>query len=284
MNAIVTGGTGFLGKALVRELACKGYVITALVRPNSRRLCNLNDLPCVNVVETTLDSIPSLPCDKYDVFYHLAWGGNRNDSNVQFTNVGITLSCLYTAAKHKCKRFICTGSQAEYGEASELITEEKPVNPITSYGAAKVAAYYLSRDLAVQLGIEHVWTRVFSVYGDHDNSNTLYTQLITALRNGTDYSLSSDGRHTWNYLHETDAARALRRLSEEKINAGIYNVASRESQPLYLYVDALIKKINPSANITYGSVKENTNLNVCVDKLRNTIGEYEQTIFPCINV
>lgn len=280
MNVIVTGGTGFLGNALVSELIRSGDTVTALVRPNSVRLSRIEKIPGVKIVEARLDEDIILPKDNYDVFYHLAWEGERDNYNSQYKNVKMTLNCLNASAKYGCKRFICTGSQAEYGETDHVITEETPVAPTTSYGAAKAAAYYLSKDLARHYNIEHIWVRVFSVYGENDNANTLYTQLSEALHNSKKYSLSTDGKHMWNFLHETDAARALRLLYAPDVSEGVYNLASKYSRPLCEYVDLMRQSIDPSAEISFGNQKSKINLNASTVKLRKAVGEFEEKTFP----
>ena len=55
------------------------------------------------------------PCD---VFFHLAWQGGRYDFAAQYGNIADTIGALEAAARLGCHRFICTGSQAEYGRQS----------------------------------------------------------------------------------------------------------------------------------------------------------------------
>ena len=278
MNILVTGGTGFLGNALINELVQHCDNVTALVRPNSIRLGNIRKFPDVKIVEARLDDDLTLE-DNYDVFYHLAWEGERDNYNPQFRKIEAPLNCVRIAAKYGCKRFICTGSQAEYGETTQIITEETPVNPVTSYGSAKVAAYYLSKDLARHYNMQYIWVRVFSVYGDNDNANTLYAQLSESLHTSKKYTLSTDGKHIWNYLHKTDAARALRLLYSPNVSEGIYNLASKYSKPLCEYVDIMRQSIDPSAEIIFGNQKSKINLHVSTDKLYKTIGDFEEKIF-----
>lgn len=78
----------------------------------------------------------------------------------------------------------------------------------------------------------------------------------------------------WNFLHETDAACALRLLYSPDVSEGIYNLASKHSIPLYEYVDLMRQSIDSSAEITFGTQKSKINLNASTDKLRKAIGEY----------
>lgn len=275
-TAVMTGATGFVGTALLGELLDNGWCVCVLCRRNSGRRKRLEGLPGVEIVETDLAGADALGgFTDCDVFFHLAWEGGRNDFDAQYQNIAPTLSCLRLSAKLGARAFLCTGSQAEYGETRERITEETPLRPCTSYGAAKTAAHYLSGDLAKQLGVELIWTRVFSVYGPHDNPNSLIPCVAKSLRESGSARLRTDGRHMWNYLHERDAARALRMLAESG-EAGVFNVASAVSRPLREYMGMI------SENITFGNETSGVNLNVATDKLRGAVGEWERTEFAAV--
>jgi nucleoside-diphosphate-sugar epimerase len=279
-KAVVTGATGFLGYSLLKELIRNEVFVYALCRKNSTGASRLDGLGNVMVIETDLDNNVEIPhIEDADVFFHLAWEGRRNDFDEQYKNVDIAVNCVRLAAKLGCKRFICTGSQAEYGSTTELITEETPLNPTTAYGACKASAYYLTADLAKRLGIEHTWARVFSVYGPNDNPNTLIMTLIRDLKSKGEAVLNTDGEHIWNYLYQEDAARALRMLGWTTRSNTVYNVASWDNKPLKEYVEIVRNSIDPDFMIYYGNEESDINLNVRADILRRDIGEYENTRF-----
>jgi len=279
-KAVVTGATGFLGFVLLKELIQNDIYVYALCRKNSSRIPRLKGLSNVDVLEVDLncpDKIDKI--NDCDVFYHLAWEGERNDFEGQYKNIEMSLNCLKLASKLGCKRFICTGSQAEYGNTTELITEETALKPATAYGACKVAAYYLTADLAKRLNIEHTWVRVFSVYGPHDNPNTLVMTLIRDLTTKGEARINTDGKHIWNYLYETDLAYILYLLGAIKNSNTVYNVASFESRPLKEFIDILKNIINENSTIHYGKEESFVNLNVSPMKIVKAVDEYEKINF-----
>ena len=279
-KAIVTGATGFLGNALVKELTENETFVYALCRRDSKRLSRLSNIKNIEVIEIDLlNKSAAAKINDADVFYHLAWEGKRNNFDEQFKNVEMTSNCLKMAAELRCKRFICTGSQAEYGSTDELITEETRTNPTTAYGACKVAAYYLAAYYAKQLNIDLTWVRVFSVYGPNDNSNTLISSLLKELSTKQTFTLQTNGKHIWNFLHEEDAARALRLLGWSKQSNTIFNVAGKNSRPLCEFIEELKMKINPKAKIKYGNDLCPVNMRVSIEKLLNEIGEFEYISF-----
>jgi len=279
-KAIITGATGFLGFVLLKELIQNEIYVYVLCRKNSSRISRLNGLSNVEVLEVDLNCPDKInKIDGCDVFYHLAWEGEHNDFDGQYKNVEMSLNCLKLASRLGCKRFICTGSQAEYGNKTELITEETPLKPTTAYSACKVATYYLTADLAKRLNVEHTWVRVFSVYGPNDNPNTLIMTLIRDLTTKGEASINTDGEHIWNYLYEEDAARALRMLGWNFKTDMVYNLASENNKPLKIFVENVRNAVSINSVVNYGLEKSRVNLFVTTNKLRYDIGEFEYNGF-----
>jgi len=278
-KVVVTGATGFLGIALIKELVKNDACVYALCRKGSHRISRLDNLQNVQVIETDLDNPDNVNGIRGDVFYHVAWGGGRNEFAEQYKNIAQAVSCVELAARLGCRRFVGLGSQAEYGCTPDVITEATPLYPTTAYGSCKVAANTLTADLAKRLDIEHVWARVFSVYGSGDNANSLIPQLVKALQTKDEFALATDGKHMWNYLHEEDAARALRLLGGCADAAGVYNVASYESKPLREYVEEICKAVNSKFAVRYGSDKCDVELKASTERLQRCIGRFEKIGF-----
>jgi len=279
-TAVLTGATGFVGFALLNELIKNDVHVYVLCRPNSKRLSRLDGFTGITIIETDLEYADKInDIQECDVFFHLAWEGERNNFEQQYKNINISLSCLKLAANLKCRKFICTGSQAEYGDKTELITENTALMPTTAYGTCKVAAYYLIADLARRLNIEHIWVRIFSVYGPNDNPQTLISSLVKSLKETEHAALTTNGNHIWNYLYEEDAARALFMLGRSSSAYGVYNLAGKECKPLKYFVEEAKQIIAPNVDILYGNEQSTINLNVSTEKLLLAIGDFEKTTF-----
>lgn len=279
-KVVLTGATGFLGFALLTELIQNDVHVYALCRDNSHRRSRLDGLPHTTVIEGDVSHIEAIDgISNCDVFYHLAWGGGRNDFVEQYKNVDMSVNCLKLAEKLGCRRFICTGSQAEYGDVTDIITEETSLNPTTAYGACKAATYYLTVDLAKRLHIEHTWVRVFSVYGPHDNPNTLIMSLVRDLQATGEARLNTDGEHIWNYLYEEDVARALRLLGWSSRSNTVYNLASQDNKPLKEFVEDVREQVGADSVVGYGTDQSMIHLNASSEKIRLAIGEFEKVEF-----
>ena len=254
-KAVVTGATGFLGSNLVEGLISRGYFVYAIVRPESANVDRLKGLTNVEIIEydiqNTTGEMKELIVDKCDYFFHLAWPGDFNDFDEQMENVNCSLSALRSAKSLGCKRFLCTGSQAEYAITEDVITEESLVVPRGPYGAAKVATCFSSRILAEEIGIDWIWGRVFSVYGRNDLDKHMIPKLITTLKSGKTMEMSSCEQY-WDFLNVKDFVECFVLLAEKGKTGEIYNIADGRSRKLKEYIDIVTGKIG------YGTIKLGT--------------------------
>ncbi|MCR5221671.1 MAG: NAD(P)-dependent oxidoreductase [Lachnospiraceae bacterium] len=241
-KAVITGPTGAIGLALIRKLKQEGVKVTAIVRPGSPRNAQVEKIPDVNLAICDLKDLSSFEAKgRADVFYHLGWcgtsGAARNDMSLQLQNVQYTLDAVSLAEKLGCKRFIGVGSQAEYGRTQALLSEDTPCAPENGYGIAKLAAGQFSRLLSKELKMEHVWTRVLSVYGPGDADHTLIASLCKTLLSGEDFHCTK-GEQIWDYIYSADAAEFLYRLGTAKqADGGTFCIGSGRPTELKDYME-----------------------------------------------
>ena len=256
-NYIVTGAAGFLGANLVERLLQEEDAhIYAVVRPNSPHNARLATSERLTIVPADLSEyarLDELIDETCDVFFHLAWQGGRYDFAAQYGNIADTLGALEAAGSLGCKRFICTGSQAEYGRQPALITEETCPHPADAYGAAKLAACALSRQRAADLGVVWIWGRVFILYGRYEQEGRMLPALVKSLRSEQTFALSSSGAQNWDYLYAADAADALLALAKRGRAGEIYNIAHGGYRPLRDYIEEARGGIAPQCDVTYGA-------------------------------
>ena len=265
---IVTGATGFIGTALCRELLQQGEKVIAVIRLNSEKKQKLLELQKesvmyegrMQILEVELDKLEQLS-DRYnieaDVFYHLAWNGSsgadRNDFDMQYSNVKYTADAIKTAKQCGCKKIVGAGSQAEYGVVHGVAREDETVpHPFMMYGAAKLAAYQMGQVLAGQLGISFVWPRIYSIYGVGENSGTLVNYIIDTLKDGKIPELSPC-ENMWNFMYITDCVRALRMLGESEQTQGIYHIASKDTRILKEFVKEIRDIVAPGMELGFGA-------------------------------
>ncbi|MFT4107817.1 MAG: NAD(P)-dependent oxidoreductase [Lacrimispora sp.] len=301
MNVVVTGATSFLGRGLVDRLLKDGCQVFAVVRPGSENLSKLD----VNgqglvLIERQLQDLQDLdhvigePCG---AFYHLGWDGsgsaNRMKADVQQKNAEDSLKALEGARRLGCKRFLFSGSQAEYGIHREPLSEETACKPVSEYGKAKLE--FLKRAMEQteswrKAGIsdmEYIHSRIFSVYGPGDHPWSLVESCLSAFGKGEYISLG-ECTQMWNFLYVDDCIQALMRLmnQEKESVSGIYNVAGPESEnrPLREYIRMMYEAMGFHGSYSYGRRKPNAegpaNLIPDIRKLQEATGWRPEVSFP----
>lgn len=256
--AVVSGATSFIGSGLIERLVKENVKVYALCRGSSAKMWRLETHPLVVPVDYDLRELEKVeipePCH---TFYHLAWStAEKNDFYLQNLNVTYSLDAVHLAKKLGCTRFLFTGSQAEYGLANVPLDENTPCFPVTGYGMAKLCAGQMCRGEAEKLGISFIWTRILSVYGEKDNSKTLYSYLVRCFKEGIVPELTSC-EQVWDYMPIAQCSEILWRLSQEGNRDKIHVIGSGERKILKDFVLALRDEMAAGSEIRFGA-KEQT--------------------------
>lgn len=259
-KVIITGPTGAIGVSLINDLISHNIEVTAVCRPNSKRLDSIPKHNLVSIVECNIDNLKELQntlTDDYDAFYHFAWegtyGGDRQNLYLQSNNIKYTLDAVELAHKLGCKVFIGAGSQSEFGHVSGVLHSDTPCNPDNGYGIAKLSSYMMSKVRCQQLNIKHIWCRILSVFGPFDGPHTMVMSGINKMLDG-ERPQYTKGEQIWDYLYNKDAARAFRLIAEKGQDNSIYCLGSGRTRMLKDYIYAIRDAIDPSIDIGVGEL------------------------------
>ena len=275
MNVVVTGATSFIGVAMIRELIRRGHRVYGVVRPGSKQRWRLDEFSAapsgLTVLEMDLgklDEIGGLIREECQWYCHFGWDGsgseNRMKREVQQKNCEDSVKALQGAAGLGCKKFLFSGSQAEYGVCREALKEEQPCFPVSEYGKAKVDFGKRAMELVKKLRIdgaaemEYLHTRIFSVYGPGDHPWSLVESCLRAFLAG-DYISLGECSQMWNYLYIGDLVKALICLLETEGSSGYYNVAAPETETRVLrqYVRMMYEACGCHGSYSYGRRPQN---------------------------
>jgi nucleoside-diphosphate-sugar epimerase len=179
MRALVTGGGGFLGTALVRALAARGDEVLALVRRPTPALA----LPGVALAmgDATDPAVLRRVVRGCDVVFHLA-GIRRSIDPREFLRVNAesTRALLEACAAEApgLARFILAGSMAAAGPSRTPRREDEPLAPVEPYGASKAEAERIALSWAGRLPV--TVARPPRIMGPGDRENLLFFRIARA--------------------------------------------------------------------------------------------------------
>ena len=280
-TAIVNGSTGSIGLALTEALLKKGIRTFAITFPGDKRE---ELLPVgVDIIHCDMREIQSLPGliqEKVDAFFHLAWmgtiGPGRDDMLLQTENIRCALNAVSAAKECGCGVFLGVGSQAEHGRVSDgIIKPDTPCFPTNGYGIAKLCAGQMTRVLAHQLTMRHVWTRILSVYGPNDSPLSVTSVIIDKLLKGEKPALTA-GEQLWDYLYIDDAAEALILMAERGKDGAVYPLGSGEVKPLRDYFETMRDAVDPQLPLGIGELPYPQNqvmrMQACIEELTKDTG------------
>lgn len=272
--AIVTGGTGFIGSWLVDELLQNNYTVIAIVRDKNRLLDKFLLSENFIAIQSSISDIKPDQIMKYgdiDVFFHLAWGGvapeNKNDVNLQLRNIELATQAIELAAAVKCKKFIASGTVAEYVFSKDVMDVYDKQTPNDMYGAAKVSTHYFLDVLSNKLNQPFIWIVIPSTFGERRLDNNIITYTIRTLLRG-DKPKYGELKQMWDFLYVAEVVRAIRLIGEFGKPGRIYGIGSGIYKPLREYIERIRDLIDPSLPLG--------------------IGEYpamsKQTFSSCVNI
>ncbi|MDI1305928.1 MAG: NAD(P)-dependent oxidoreductase [bacterium] len=255
MRIIISGSGGFLGNAFMGFCKKKGYPFLILKRNGKTTISELENQVVYFKSLLEEDLINNIKKFNPTVFVNFAWkdvGSNNRDSIDQFRNINLVLESVELAHLVGCSKWLGLGSQAEYGLKNHQINENEDCVPISNYGKAKLASSIAALRLCESLGIQGIWARVFSVYGENDHPNALIPTLINKMILNEEVNVT-ECNQIWDYLYIDDAIEAIHSLISKNVS-GVYNLASGHDIILKKVVNLIKKETKSNSIINFGAV------------------------------
>jgi nucleoside-diphosphate-sugar epimerase len=211
-TAFVTGGTGFLGTNLVRELVRLGWRTIVLHRPSSdlRRLSGLPVVLAEGDVTDRASLLRAIP-EGADAVFHAAatitwWGPRHREQRAVI--VDGTRNVVSAARDRRVRRLVHTSSIAAYGDHAGIITEETASNAEhapTNYSRTKWLAETEIRR-GIDAGLDAVIVNPANIIGPYDSNN--WNRAFFLVQRGSLPALYP-GRASWCHVREVVRAHLV---------------------------------------------------------------------------
>jgi UDP-glucose 4-epimerase len=239
MRALVTGGAGFIGSHLCDRLTGQGAEVWCIDNLHFGRRRNVEHLKTstgFHFVE--LDVLDAKKLDalfteaKFDSVFHLAANSDIAAGAVDpkldlRLNQLTTLNVLEAMRKHSVERLFFASSSAVFGESSAVLHEDfGPLQPISFYGASKLAAEAYVSTYAHLFGLCAVVLRFPNVVGERATHGVIYDFLRKLENNSVVLNVLGDGNQTKPYLYVADLIDAILLVWEQTSGAlSVYHAA-----------------------------------------------------------
>jgi len=244
---LVTGATGFIGQYVIAELLSQGHSVIA----SSSNAEKAATQPWASKVEyrpldfTLLDDA----VDYFDYFgkpdrvIHLAWEGlpNYKQDFHLLTNFPRHLSFLTNLVRNGLKDLTVTGTCFEYGMQEGCLREDMPVYPANPYAVAKNELRKELEEFCAVQQVHFKWVRLFYIYGEGQNPNSLFSQLNRAIDDGAGEFNMSGGEQVRDFLPIEKVAENLTAIALQNAVEGVINCCSGIPVTVKQFVEDYLK-------------------------------------------
>ncbi len=260
MRVLVTGGAGFLGKALIQRLLQRGDKVVAF----DTTVASLADLQCEygDKLVSVAGDITDMSCvaltfkaHRPDVVAHCAAvvGILATPTASMRTNVEGSINVFDAMRLFDVRRCIHISSEESYGTFNAvMINEDHPQNPVSAYGISKLTVEHLSRCYRAFYDLDVIHMRTSWVYGVSLPRNRIPKNLIDAALAGRPLHLPHGGESAIDHTHVEDfVSGVVLALDLPQHPYDAYNIGSGTAPTLYEVVET-IKEVVPGADISVG--------------------------------
>lgn len=217
---LVTGGAGFIGTNLVKQLVADGHQVRVFDNYAAGKMPN-RVTKGVEYIEADIRDFAAVAkaCVGVDGIFHLAalprvLFSIENPIETHAVNVNGTLNVLLAARDNKVKRVVFSTSSTAFGNQTDFPSKEDDVEkkPISPYGLHKLIGEEYCRLFSLLYGLETVALCYYNIYGsfmDPDGAYALVIGRFLKLRQeGKPFTVRGDGSMARDYTHVADAVQA----------------------------------------------------------------------------
>ena len=239
MNIVVTGGAGFIGSEMVRQLAST---------PN--RIIVIDSLTYAGNKNSLSSVIEKIQFEKIDIRDKKAvkeyFASSKVDSVINFaaethvdnsiaapeifleTNILGTFNLLEAAREHKF-RFLQVSTDEVYGSILQgEYREDDKLDPSSPYSASKASAELLVQSYVKTYSVEALGVRCSNNYGFYQNREKLIPAFIEKLSTGKKVPVYGTGNNVREWIHVSDSVAGIKKVLDKGKVGEFYNISSQD--------------------------------------------------------
>lgn len=265
-KVLVTGGAGFIGSRLAKELIDLNYDVLIIDNFNSyydpklkeERISKLLSGKKFKLYRSDISHLESLRKvfleNKVDFVCHLASQAGvryslKNPFIYEETNVKGTLNLLDLTREFKVKGFIYASSSSVYGGSKKIpFSEDDPISkPISLYAATKKAAESLIFAYHYLYGIPSTVLRYFSVYGPFWRPDLALCKFVKAISKNQPIDVYNRGKMKRDFTYVDDIVDGTISALEKNYPFEIFNLGNNHPIELNYFIESIEKLLGKKA-------------------------------------
>lgn len=258
-NILILGASGFIGKALTKELSKDHYVVGF-----DRHI--LSELKSLRNVKLVLGDFTKQPCfddllHGIDIVIHLICTTIPKDNTDTISdeiveNLVPTINLLESMVRCNVKEIIFASSAGTvYGEADNIINQSASyLNPRCGYGVLKKVTESYFQFYNLRYGINHKIMRITNPYGWGQNKKKmqgLIPILVNKLKNNEEIVIWGDGENVRDYIFMEDLVQAFCKVIKYNGNQHVFNIGYGK----YYSILEVLEKVQVESRKTFTNIK-----------------------------
>lgn len=255
INLLVTGGTGFLGKSILKKIDKKKFSVTLLAR---KKVKGFRCLIVKDIFNLSLDYYLKI-LKKNQIVLHLAWYAKPGDYFESIKN----LNCLDGSIRlarackiKKVKKFIGIGSCLEYENKNKKISTSDNLSINSIYSGTKILLYKFCKDLFYKSQTNFIWCRIFYLYGEGEPKQKLVSYVLSRVSKNKVAKLSG-GSQIKDFINVEDASNQIIEVIKNNKYSGSLNICSGQGISVKKFIIEIVKKIKKEKYLLFNAKKLN---------------------------
>jgi len=258
MKILVTGGSGFIGSHLIDRLLDRGEQVVCIDNMSLGNSINLSyalehsnfklyieDLLNYHEIEKVFR------VEQFEMVYHLAANSDiqlgYNNISTDYKNTLLTTYNILSCMKNfDVGKLVFASSSAIYGDHDNPLSENSgPLEPVSNYGAAKLASEAFISSFSTGYGMKSWVIRFPNIIGPRLTHGVIYDFLNKLKQNSNELLILGNGKQKKPYLFVTDLLNAIDlivKLAEKTVN--IFNVAPNSLSTVDFIANSIISALN----------------------------------------
>ena len=264
-TAVITGASSFVGHHLIEYFAKNNWRVIAghsrnlseygeIQRNRFEKIKELAEFECIDICnQNNLFKV----VDKYSPklwIQHAGYTDNYTGHGYDFSK-GLEINAasvpkLFNAISNGKCNLIFTGTEAEYGTKDTPHLETDTAPPKTPYGLTKLAGTLAARQYADLTGVSTRVARLFIPFGQNDNPNKLFSQVVLALKSGKAIELTECTQKR-DFLGIMDVCSAYYKMADDLHSNGfdILNICSGSAITLSDFIIMIAHKLGADISL-----------------------------------
>lgn len=272
-NYLVTGGTGFIGSAIVRHLVNKGFNVSVIDNNQRGSLHRLKDIRNkIKFIKVDIrDKLKIIKaCRNINTIIHLAY---VNGTEFFYSKPELVLdiavkgmsNILDAAIKNKVKNFVLASSSEVYQKPNKIPTpEEVPLivpklsNPRFSYGGGKIICELLCQHFGKKFFKKMLIFRPHNIYGKDMGNKHVIPQLINRSKKTKKTKklfIQGSGKETRSFTHISDFIQAFDLIINKGKHLNVYNIGTSEEISINRLTKLILGKLKIDSKIIKGKIR-----------------------------